>query len=639
MIIWPPKSPKGELWSILFSNNFFKHNTSKTPPLEGLGEAKNYNMITTTTSNSLKGGEWLIKESNAFDTFTPEDFNEEQLMVRDMCLQFLSTEVLPIVDRIDKLEPGLMPSLMGKAGELGLLGASVPEALGGLGKDFVTATLVNEGLGGGYSFSVAVAAHSGIGTLPILYFGTDAQKEKYIPKLASGEWKGSYGLTEPNSGSDALSAKTTATLSADGKHYLLNGQKCWITNGGFADVYTVFAKIDGEKFTAFIVERGMEGFTQGPEEHKMGIKGSSTVQLYFQDCKVPVENLLGEIGKGHIIAFNILNIGRLKLCAAAIGGSKLALNDTIKYAKTREQFKTAIANFGAIKHKLAEMAIRIWADESALYRTSKWIDDKETALANEGKQFNESLLGAAEEYAIECAILKVHGSEVLDFVVDEGVQIYGGNGFSDEYPISRGYRDSRINRIYEGTNEINRLLTVDMMLKRAMKGKLDLMGPASAVAKELMSIPDFGNEEDTAFAKEKKAIVNMKKAILMVAGAAVQKLMANLQNEQEILMNISDMAIETFVAESALLRLIKMADKQGEAAVQIQSDMAHCYLNDAIDKVNKAGKEAINAFASGDEQRMMLLGLKRFTKAAPFNSKDARRRIADKLIAENKYIF
>lgn len=591
----------------------------------------------TSTANTLKGGEWLIKESSAFNTFTPEDFNEEQEMVKDMCLQFLKTEVLPVVDRIDKLEPGLMPSLMEKAGEQGLLGSSIPEELGGLGKDFITSTLVNEGLGGGYSFSVAIAAHTGIGTLPILYFGTDAQKEKYIPKLATGEWKGSYGLTEPNAGSDALSAKTTAVLSEDGKHYLLNGQKCWITNGGFADIYTVFAKVNGEQFTCFIIERGMEGFTQGPEEHKMGIKGSSTVQLYFQDCKVPVENVLGEIGKGHIIAFNILNIGRLKLCAAALGGAKMAMNTSIVYANTREQFKVPIASFGAIKYKLAQMAIRIWVSESALYRTSKWVDDMETQLAEEGKPFNESLLGAAEEFAIECAMLKVDGSEVLDYVVDEGVQIHGGNGFSDEYEISRAYRDSRINRIYEGTNEINRLLTVDMMLKRAMKGKLDLMGPATAVSKELMSIPDFGNEEEGPFATEKKTIVNMKKAILMTAGAAVQKLMMSLSSEQEILMNIADMAILTFNAESALLRTIKMTDKVGEAATSLQTDMMHCYLNDATDAINKAGKEAINAFATGDEQRMMLLGLKRFTKTAPFNSKEARRRIADKLIAENKY--
>ncbi|MDR3715672.1 MAG: acyl-CoA dehydrogenase family protein [Puia sp.] len=591
----------------------------------------------TEKKQALKGGEWLIKESSPFDTFIPEDYNEEQQMVKDMCASFLDTEVLPVIDRIDKLEPGLMPSLIQKAGELGLLGTSVPEEFGGLGKDFITSTLVNEGLGGGFSFSVGVSAHTGIGTLPILYFGTQEQKKKYVSKLATGEWKGSYGLTEPNSGSDALGAKTTAKLSADGKYYLLNGQKCWITNGGFADVYTVFAKIDGDKFSAFIVERGYEGFTQGPEEHKMGIKGSSTVQLYFQDCRVPVENLLGEIGKGHIIAFNILNIGRLKLCAAALGASKRALTTTIQYAITREQFKKSIASFGAIKHKLAEMAIKIWVSESALYRTAKWIDDKEGELVAAGKLFNESLLGAAEEFAIECAILKVFGSEALDFVVDEGVQVHGGNGYSDEYLISKAYRDSRINRIYEGTNEINRLLTVDMVLKRAMKGRLDLMGPAMAVSKELMSIPEFGNEDDTPFAKEKKTILNFKKAILMVAGSAVQKLMAKIEDEQEILMNIADMAIEAFAAESALLRVQKLVDQRGEAACGFELDIMRTFLYDAADHINKSGKDAINAFASGDEQRMMILGLKRFTKAEPFNSKDARRRIEAKLVADNKY--
>ena len=589
------------------------------------------------TKAVLKGGEWLVKESVPGEIFTPEDFTEEEKMIAAMCDQFLDAEVYPILDRIDNLEPGLMKSLVTKAGEQGLLSVSFPDEYGGLGKDFVTSTIVNEYLGAGHSFSVAIAAHTGIGTLPILYFGTNEQKQKYIPKLITGEWAGSYGLTEPNSGSDALSAKTTAKLSADGKHYLLNGQKCWITNGGFAQVYTVFAKVDGDKFTAFIVERGTEGFTQGPEEHKMGIKGSSTVQLYFQDAKVPVENVLGEIGKGHRIAFNILNIGRLKLCAAAIGGARRALTESVNYAKTREQFKQPIANFGAIKHKLAEMAIRIFVGESALYRTAKWIDEKEKELLASGKPQNEAMLGGAEEFAIECAMLKVFGSEVLDYVVDEGVQIHGGNGFSAEYNISRAYRDSRINRIYEGTNEINRLLTLDMTLKRAMQGRLNLMTPAMEVQKELMSIPDFGAEDETPFAKERKLVANLKKAILIASGAAVQKLMMKIENEQEILMNLADMAIETYNAESVLLRVMRMAEKGN--LLPIYEDIMRVYLYDAADKVNKSGKDAINSFADGDEQRMILMGLKRFTKAEPLNTRDARRRIADKMIAEGKYCF
>jgi len=589
------------------------------------------------TKTVIKGGEWMIKEVSASDVFIPESFNEEQLMVRDMCEQFIDTEVLPVIDRIDKLETGLMPSLLEKAGAQGLLGITVPEEYGGSGKDLVTAVIVADYLGGGYSFSVANAAHTGIGTLPILYFGTEAQKAKYIPKLGTGEFKGSYGLTEPNSGSDALSAKTTAKLSADGKHYILNGQKCWITNGGFADIYTVFAKIDGEQFTAFIIERGTEGFTQGPEEHKMGIKGSSTVQLYFQDCKVPVENVLGEIGKGHIIAFNILNIGRLKLGAATLGGARRAITTSVQYAKTREQFKLPIVKFGAIRHKLAEMAIKMWVGETALYRVSKNIDEKEQELLAEGKSISTSLLGAAEEYAIECAILKVFGSEVLDYVVDEGVQVHGGNGYSDEYMISKAYRDSRINRIYEGTNEINRLLTVDMVLKRAMKGKLDLMGPALAVQQELMSIPDFGSSEEGLYAPEKKVIANFKKCILMVAGAAVQKLMMTLNKEQEILMNIADMSIITFHAESALLRLEQLTTTKGEAAVSVQADIVRTYIYDAADAIHKAGKDALNSFADGDELRMMNIGLKRFTKVDSFNSKEARRRICARLVADDGY--
>jgi alkylation response protein AidB-like acyl-CoA dehydrogenase len=589
----------------------------------------------TLVNKALKGGEWLVKETDPASVFIPENFSEEQHMIRDMCNQYLDTEVLPILERIDSLEPGLMRSLVQKAGEQGLLATSFPETYGGLGKDFVTSTIVNEYLGAGHSFSVAISAHTGIGTLPILYFGTEEQKEKYIPKLISGEWTGAYGLTEPNSGSDALGAKTTARLSEDGRYYILNGQKCWITNGGFADIYTVFAKIDGDKFTGFIVERGFEGFTQGPEEHKMGIKGSSTVQLYFQDCKVPVENVLGEIGKGHKIAFNILNIGRLKLCAAALGGAKRAATNSIEYAITREQFKTSIANFGAIKHKLAEMAIRTYASESALYRTARLIDEKEQELHESGKPFNEALLGAAEEYAIECAVLKVHGSEVLDFVVDEGVQIHGGNGFSAEYNISRAYRDSRINRIYEGTNEINRLLTVDMTLKRAMQGRLNIMGAAMKVSQELMSIPDFGSEDESPFSEERKLVANFKKTVLLTAGAAAQKLMMQLEKEQEVLMCIADMAIDSYVAESLLLRVMKLT-QQG-AATTVHRDMLQCFLYDAADRIHKNGKDAINAFAEGDEQRMILMGLKRFTKAQPYNSKEARRRIADFLISERRY--
>ena len=556
-------------------------------------------------------------------------------MIIEMCTEFLDKEVLPYLVEIDQQKEGLMPSLLNKAGELGLLGAAFPEEYGGLGKDFVTATLVNECLGGGHSFAVAMAAHNGIGSLPILYFGTEAQKQKYIPKLASGEMKGAYALTEPGSGSDALAAKTTATLSADGKTYALNGQKIWITNAGFADVFTVFAKEGGDKFSAFIVDRGTPGLTFGEEEHKMGIKGSSTRQLFFENCIIPKDNLLGEIGKGHIIAFNILNIGRLKLCAAAVGGSKLALKTTIKYAKTREQFKVPIASFGAIQYKLAEMAMRIFAAESALFRTAQWIDNKEHELQDAGR--HDALLGAAEEYAIECAMLKVLGSEALDYVVDEGVQVHGGNGYSDEYNISRSYRDSRINRIFEGTNEINRLLVLDMYLKRAMKNRINIMGPAMAVQQELMSIPDFGTD-DTPFAAEQKVVANFKKAILMCAGGAAQKLMMQLESEQEILMNLADMVIDTFEAESVLLRAMKM-NSAGNANAAIALDVARTYIYDAADRINHAGKAAINSFAEGDEQRMMLMGLKRFTKADNFNTKDARRRIAAKLIDAEAYCF
>lgn len=594
-------------------------------------------MDTQALSSTIQGGNFLVRTSAPEDTYTPEDFTEEQHMIIQMCNEFLEKDVLPHLIELDEKKEGLMQKLVDEAGSLGLLGAAFPEQYGGLGKDFVTATLVNECLGGGHSFAVAMAAHNGIGSLPILYFGTEAQKQKYIPKLATGEMKGAYALTEPGSGSDALAAKTTATASADGKNYVLNGQKIWITNAGFADVFTVFAKIDGKDFTAFIVDRNTPGLSFGEEEHKMGIKGSSTRQLFFENCTIPKENMLGEVGKGHIIAFNILNIGRLKLCAAATGGAKLALKTTIVYAKTREQFKTPIASFGAIQHKLAEMAIKIFASESALYRTASWIDRKEQELSHIAEKHDNALLGAAEEYAIECAMLKVLGSENLDFVVDEGVQIHGGNGFSDEYNISRAYRDSRINRIFEGTNEINRLLVLDMYLKRAMKGRINIMEPAMAIQKELMSIPDFG-DDDTPFAAEQKAIANFKKAILMCAGAAAQKLMMQLEYEQEILMNLADMLIDTFQAECVLLRAMKMK-QAGHANADAATDITRTFIYDAADRISHAGKAAINAFADGDEQRMMLMGLKRFTKVAPYNTKEARRRIAAKLVEAEKYFF
>jgi alkylation response protein AidB-like acyl-CoA dehydrogenase len=592
----------------------------------------------TTVATKTKGGQFLLKPTNASDIFIPEEFNEEQKMMRDMTRDFLNHEVIPILERVDLQEEGLMQKLMDKAGELGLLATSIPEQYEGFGKDFNTSLLITETVGAGHSFAVALAAHTGIGTLPILYFGNEAQKKKYLPKLASGELKASYCLTEPGSGSDALAAKTKAVLSPDGKHYILNGQKMWITNAGFADVFIVFAQVDGDKFTGFIVEKG-EGLSLGNEEHKMGIKGSSTRQVFLNDCKVPVENVLGQIGKGHLIAFNILNIGRIKLAAAALGAAKRTSTLAIQYAKERSQFKQPIANFGAIQHKLAEQALLIYVCESAMYRAGANIQQAEEQFVAEGKSVEEALLAAASDFAIECAILKVAGSEVLDYVVDEGVQILGGYGFSADYPMDRAYRDSRINRIFEGTNEINRMLTMDMFFKRAMKGELDLMSAVMAVQKELTGIPEFGEEDTALFAAEKKAVENMKKVVLMAGGAAAQKYMEKLAGEQEILMNLADVCIYAYMAESAILRTEKLVALKGEAACQVQIDMTRVYLHDALDKVNIAGKNAVNAMAEGDMQRMMLMGVKRFTKAAPFNTKDARRRIAAVLIDANQYAF
>lgn len=587
-----------------------------------------------------KGGEFIIKDTEAADIFIPEEFDEEQLMIKKTCEDFLQAEVNPNLDRIDHLEEGLMPSLLDKAGELGLLAVSIPEEYGGFGKNFNTSMLVADIVGAGHSFAVAISAHTGIGTLPILYYGNEAQKTKYIPKLASGEWKASYCLTEPNSGSDANSGRTKAVLNKEGTHYLITGQKMWITNGGFADVFIVFAKIeDDENLTAFIVEKTFGGITMNPEEHKMGIKGSSTRQVFFNDCPVPVENMLSDRQNGFKIAVNILNIGRIKLGAAAIGSSRAVIDKSINYANERVQFNLQISKFGAIRYKLAEMATRNFAIESACYRAGQNIDDAYDALVAGGMETGKAKLKSTEEFAVECAILKVWGSEMLDYVVDEGVQVYGGMGYSAEAPMDRAYRDSRINRIFEGTNEINRLLIVDMLLKRALKGELDLMTPAQAVASELMSIPEFGEEDDSLFAAEKKTLKNLKKAGLMIAGSAVQKLMMSLAKEQEILMNIADIIGAVYVAESTILRVEKLVKARGEEAVQGQLDMMRIYLQEAVDSVYLAGKEALNSFAEGDELNMMLVGLRRFTKVAPYNIKDARQRVAKQLIEANKYCY
>jgi alkylation response protein AidB-like acyl-CoA dehydrogenase len=597
--------------------------------------------------SSIKGGEFLIKETEASQIFIPEEFTEEQRMIAETCRDFLRTEVHPRLDEIDAAKsPELMSELMDKAGELGLLGTAVPEEYNGFGMNFNTSMLVAESLGTGHSFSVAQSAHTGIGTLPIVYYGSEEQKAKYLPKLATGEWKAAYCLTEPDSGSDANSGKARAVLSEDGRHYILNGQKMWITNGGFADLFIVFAKIGegngqvDKNLSAFIVEKGFGGITMNEPEKKLGIKGSDTRQVFFNDCQVPVENLLSDRGNGFKIAVNILNIGRIKLGVAVVGGAKGSLENAVQYANERKQFGISIGRFGAIKHKLGEMATRIYASETACYRAGQNIDDAIEDLKAGGMSDADSKLKGVEQFAIECAITKVHGSEVLDYVVDESLQVYGGMGYSADAPLERAYRDSRINRIFEGTNEINRMLVVDMLLKRAMKGELDLMGPATAVSKEIMSIPDFGAaEEETLFAKEKKVLQNLKKATLMIAGAAVQKFMMKLSHEQEILMNVADMIIEIYAAESTLLRVEKLIRVRGEEAVALPKDMAMIYLHGAVDKCISSGRAAITSFAEGDELRVMLMGLKRFTKIDPMNLKDARRRVADAMLAENKYVF
>ncbi len=591
---------------------------------------------------ALKGGEFLIKDATPNEVFIPEDFNEEQRMMANAATEFIEKEVVPQRERFEKKDYEWTEQLMKQLGEMGLLGIGVPENYGGLGMDFNTTMLICDRVSGvSGSLSTAYGAHTGIGTLPILLYGTEEQKQKYLPKLASGEWMGCYCLTEPGAGSDANSGKTTAKLTDDGEHYIINGQKMWISNAGFADLFIVFARIEDDKnITAFIVEKGSEGLELNPEEEKMGIRASSTRQVFFNDVKVPVNHMLSERGNGFKIAMNALNVGRIKLSVACMDSVRRITTLSTQYANERHQFGQPIAQFGAIKSKLAEMASKVYAAESMTYRAGQEIEDNINRLLAEGADPQTSKLKGVEEYAIECAIAKVHGSEVLDYVVDEGVQVYGGMGFSEDAPMSAAYRDARIARIYEGTNEINRMLTVGMILKKALKGELDLVTPAMNVANELMSIPSFDTPDyDELLAEEQEVLGKLKKAILMVAGKAVETFGTEIEEEQEIMMNVADMIIETYAAESAMLRTLKLAKMKGEDKVKGQVAMTQLYVYNAIEELARAGCEAIGSFAEGADRQLLMMGLKRFTKPLKINIKEVRRTIADELIEANKYCF
>jgi alkylation response protein AidB-like acyl-CoA dehydrogenase len=603
-------------------------------------------MSTTETKNNelLRGGQFLVKETKAEDVFTPEDFSEEQKMMRDSVKEFVDREIWPLKPRFEQHDYALTEEIMQKAGEMGLLGVAVPEAYGGLGMSFVTTMLVCDYISGASgSVATAFGAHTGIGTMPITLYGTEEQKKKYVPKLATGEWFGAYALTEPGAGSDANSGKTKAVLSADGKTYAISGQKMWISNAGFCSTFIVFARIEDDKnITGFIVENdASNGITFGEEEKKLGIHSSSTRQVFFNDTTIPVENMLGERGEGFKIAMNALNVGRIKLAAAGLDGQRRVISKAVEYANERIQFDVPIASFGAIKLKLAEMATNAYVDESASYRAAKNIEDRIALRIAAGNTHQEAELKGVEEYAIECSILKVAVSEDIQHCTDEGIQIYGGMGYSADAPMESAWRDARITRIYEGTNEINRMLSVGMLVKKAMKGHVDLLGPAQAVASELMGIPSFDTPDFSELLSEEKAMIaKLKKVFLMVAGSAVQKYGTELEEHQQTLLAAADILIEIYMAESAILRTEKNAKRFGEDTQKEQIAMSQLYLYHAVDIINVKAKEAILSFAEGDEQRAMLMGLKRFTKYQNMpNIGELRKTIAAKVIAENKYPF
>lgn len=594
--------------------------------------------------NLIRGGQFLVREISSEDVFTPEDFTEEQQMMRESVKEFVDREILPKREEFEKKNYKLTQDLMKKAGEMGFLGVTVPEEYGGLGMDFVTTMLVVDYISGATgSFSTAFGAHTGIGTLPITLYGTKKQKEKYVSKLATGEWFGAYALTEPGAGSDANSGKTKAVLSEDGKYYKISGQKMWISNAGFCDLMIVFARIEDDKnITGFIVENNPEnGISLGEEENKLGIHSSSTRQVFFNETKVPVENMLSDRGNGFKIAMNALNVGRIKLAGAALDAQRRVTAEAVQYANQRVQFKTPIANFGAIKSKLARMATSAYAGESASYRAAKDIETRISIRKEEGASPQEAELKGVEEFAIECSILKVAASEDLQNCTDEGIQIFGGMGFSADAPMEAAWRDARITRIYEGTNEINRMLAVGMLVKKAMKGHVDLLGPASAVAEELTGIPSFDKPDYSAlFAEEKEMISKLKKVFLMVAGSAVQKFGPDLEEHQQLLLASADILIEIYMAESTILRTQKNVSRFGENAQKEQIAMAKLYLYEAVELISQKAREGIISFAQGDEQRMMLMGLKRFTKYENYpNIVALRTAVADKLIAENRYPF